>query len=101
MRGQYICKSSRFGNVGRGTDMGMRATLTLIPAASFTRLSKNPRADVVLSGKRFDIDKSWTEFHDAFVQLGGPLKYAIEGELCPYGDFETNDTGMNDGFVSP
>lgn len=81
--------------------MGMRATVTVIDAKSFQKLSADPKADVSLAGKSFDIDKVWLDFHDAFVKLGEPLCYALEGELCPYGNFADNDTGGFDGFVSP
>lgn len=80
--------------------MGMRASLTLISPKVYSAIVKDPDADVPLDGKSFDIDKAWSDFHDVFMLLGDPLKFAIEGEFCPYGNFEENDTGMNDGFVS-
>lgn len=80
--------------------MGMRASLTLISSRDYAALLKNPKADISLDGEHYDIDKAWVEFHKVFKRLGGPLKFAIEGKYCPYGNFEENDDGMADGFVS-
>ena len=80
--------------------MGMQASLTLISPKAYAALVKDHDADVSLDGVSYDIDKAWTDFHEAFSQLGGTLKYAIEGKHRPYGGFEENDDGMADGFVS-
>ncbi len=80
--------------------MGMQASLTLISPKAYAALVKDHDADVSLDGVSYDIDKAWADFHEAFSQLGGTLKYAIEGKHCPYGGFEENDDGMADGFVS-
>jgi Domain of unknown function (DUF1877) len=81
--------------------MGMRASITLISPQTYSAIVKDPQnADVSLEGESYDIDKAWSEFHEVFKTLGAPLKYAIEGEFCPNGNFEENDTGGNDGFVS-
>lgn len=82
--------------------MGMRASLTLISPKAYSAMVKYPQnADVSLEGRRYDIDKAFSEFHEVFILWGDPLRFAIEGEFCPYGNFQENDTGMNDGFVSP
>jgi len=82
--------------------MGMRATLWLRPAEYYEAVRQDPKADVGGDSyeESFDIDKAWNELHEALIQEGEPLKYAIEGEYCPYGNFAENESGANDGFVS-
>lgn len=81
--------------------MGIRASLTLISAKTYAALVKNPNAGVSLDGEQYDIDKAWSDFNEVFLELGGPLKFAIQGKYCPFGNFEENDGECLDGFVSP
>lgn len=80
--------------------MGMRATLTLISSKDYAALVKDPKADFATDGLRVDIDKTWSDFHEYFRRSGSPLKFAIEGKYCPYGNFQEIDDGMAIGFVS-
>jgi hypothetical protein len=81
--------------------MGLRASVILISPEAYAAMVKDPQTDdVSLSGKCFEIDKAWSEFHQVFKQMGEPLKFAIEGKFCPYGNFETGEVDGGVGFVS-
>ncbi|MBM4073543.1 MAG: hypothetical protein FJ271_32170 [Planctomycetes bacterium] len=48
--------------------MGMRASLTLISPKAYSAMVKYPQnADVSLEGRRYDIDKAFSEFHEVFI----------------------------------
>jgi hypothetical protein len=80
----------------------MYATLTVIRPDVYALCREDMNSEgISLEGPRFDIDKSWSDFHEAFCELGGPLINTIEGDFRPDGGFDDQEDATYCAFASP
>jgi hypothetical protein len=78
--------------------MGMRATFRVIPGDLFQQKQKQPV--VPHDAPRFDLDKTWLDFHWFARKQPKPMSYLIKGNRSPHGSLDRSD-GLYVGYVTP
>jgi len=62
--------------------MGIRASFRIVTPEAFAACQADPAAELPRDGERFDIGKTWFNFHHIFRGEAGPLRFVIAGDVA-------------------
>ncbi len=91
--------------------MGIRCSLSVLPAEEFARQRADPEYAFRGETPHFSIEKTWFNFHTVFWEQPEPLKYAIQGDIAERpilrnlmleeDQSDEDGDGVHFGYVSP